>query len=88
MEFQLAENQAESLKIQEKLANSEVYEPMQDDAFAKSEVATNEELKKEQAGSNRKIAVDVHKQILKLQKGQPLYKGATGELNVLKNRTI
>ena len=88
MEFQLAENQAESLKIQEKLANSEVYEPMQDDAFAKSEVATNEELKKEQAGSNRKIAVDVHQQILKLQKGQPLYKGATEELNVLKNRTI
>ena len=42
---QLAKNQGERLKIQEKLAKaksrSEVYAAMQDDAFFKNEVATN-----------------------------------------------
>ena len=88
---QLAENQAERLKIQEKLAKakarSEVYAAMQDDAFVKKEVPTNEEFKREHTGPNTKITVGVHQQILKQQKGQ-LSKGATDESNALKSKTI
>ena len=66
---QLAENKAERLKIQEKLAKakarSEVYTAMQDDAFVKKEVPTNEEFKREHTGPNTKITVGVHQQILK-----------------------
>ena len=77
---QLAENQAGKTKIQEKLAKakarSEVYATLQDDAFVRNEVATNEEFKKEQAASNTKITMGVHQQILKPQKGWSLCKGA------------
>ena len=56
---QLAENQAERLKVQKKLAKvkarSEVYATMQDDAFVKNEVAINEEFKRDQTATNTKI---------------------------------
>ena len=42
---------------------------------------------REQAGSNTKVNVGLHQQILKQQKGQPSYKGAIDESNALKNRT-
>ena len=61
---------------------------MQDDAFVKNELATNEEFKREQAASNTKITADVHQQILKHQKGQPSYKGAIDESNALKSRSM
>ena len=70
----LAENQAERLKIQERLANakvrSEVYATMQDDAIVKNEVANNKEFRRDQAASNTKITACVHRKILKLQNGQ------------------
>ena len=80
---QLAENQAERLKIQEKLAKakarSEVYSTMQDHAFVKNEVATNEEFKRDQAASNT-AGVHIESQIS--------YKGAIDTTNALKSRTI
>ena len=80
---QLAENQAERLKIQEKLAKakarSEVYSTMQDHAFVKNEVATNEEFKRDQAASNT-AGVHIESQIS--------YKGAIDTSNALKSRTI
>ena len=89
---QLAENQPERLKIQEKVAKakarSEVYSTMQDHAFVKNEVATNEELKRDQAASNTKITTSVHQQILKPQMGQSSYKGEIDASNTLKGRTI
>ena len=70
----LAENQAERLKIQEKLANaktrSEVYATMQDDAIVKNEVTNNKEFRRDQAASNTKITACVHRKILKPQNGQ------------------
>ena len=79
---QLAENQAERLKIQEKLAKakarSEVYSTMQDHAFVKNEVATNE-FKRDQAASNT-AGVHIESQIS--------YKGAIDTSNALKSRTI
>ena len=60
---------------------------MQDDAFVKKEVPTNEEFKREHTGPNTKITVGVHQQILEQQKGQPS-KGAIGESNALKSKTI
>ena len=77
---QLAENQATK-------ARSDMHAAMQD-AFFKNEVATNEEFKRPQAGSNRKIALDVHQQILKQQNGQTSNKRAICESNALKSRTI
>ena len=89
---QLAENQPERLKIQEKVAKakarSEVYSTMQDHAFVKNEVATNEEFKRDQAASNTKITTSVHQQILKPQMGQSSYKGEIDASNTLKGRTI
>ena len=58
------------------------------DAFFKNEVATNEEFKRVQAGSNRKIALDVHQQILQQQNGQTSNKRTIYESNALKSRTI
>ena len=88
---QLVENQAERLKIQEKLAKakarSKVYSTMQDHTFVKNEVATNEEFKRDQAASNTKITGGVHQQILKLQIGQSSYKGEIDASNALKSRT-
>ena len=89
---QLAENQAERLKIYEKLAKakarSEIYSTMQDHAFIKNEAATNEEFNRDQAASNTKITAGVHQQILKLQIGQSSYKGKIDASNALKSRTI
>ena len=69
---QLPENQAERLKIKEKLskakATSEEYATLRDDAFVKNEVTTNEEFKRNQAASNTKITADFHQQTLKPQK--------------------
>ena len=85
----MAENQAEKLKIQENLAKakarSEVCSTMQDHAFVKNEVATNEEFKRNQAASNTKITAGVHQQILKPGIS---YKGAIDASNALKSRTI
>ena len=61
---------------------------MQDDAFVKKAVPTNEEFKREHTGSNKKITVGVPQQILKHQKSQSSYKGAIDESNALKSRTI
>ena len=79
---QLPENQAERLKIKEKLskakARSKVYATLQGDAFGKNEVTTNEEFKRNQATSNTKMTADFHQQTLKPQKdhhikGQLMY---------------
>ena len=66
---QLKENQAERLKIQEKLAKAKarsvVYLTHQDHAFVKNEVVTNEEFKRGQGASNAKITAGIHQQIFK-----------------------
>ena len=85
-------NQAERLKIQEKLsktkARSEVYATMQDNVFIKNEVTTNEEFKSDQAASNTKATAGVHQQILKPQKCQSSYKGTIYVSNAFKSKTI
>ena len=89
---QLVENQAEWLKIQEKLAKakvrSKVYLTTQDHIFVKNEVATNEEFKRDQAASNTTITAGVHRQILKPQIDQSIDKGEIDASNTLKSRTI